>query len=96
MRDYTGAGFARIKSPEFPNDLRVHKVMLGPRSDAIGVDITDILLVLARTSGLKRNVCCVKSPHVKITFSYSSRHDMTKSVVEIPEIGVQLPCRRGG
>ena len=29
--------------------------------------------------------------HVRITFSYSLLHDITNSITEIPEVGVQLP-----
>ena len=49
-----------------------------------------ILLVLVRTSGLTQNVGSVESS-VIITFSYSNHCDMTNSVIEISEVGVQLP-----
>ena len=62
-------------------------------SEDADVVITGILLAPAKQSELKSNVCCVKEFHVTVTFSYSThnRHDMTSSVIEISEVGVQAP-----
>ena len=40
---------------------------------------------------LKDSVCCAKGPMSGFTFSCTYRHDVTNSIIDIPEVGVQLP-----
>lgn len=46
---------------------------------------------IARTLGLTQSVLSEIKFHVTATFSYSNLHDVTNSITEIPEVGVQLP-----
>ena len=47
-------------------------------------------LSLATTLGLMQNICCVKGPVVRITYSYDNLRDMTNSVTETHEPGAQM------
>ena len=48
--------------------------------------LTTHTLALATTAGLKETVCCAE-----IAVGYSHLREMTNSIIEISEVGVQLP-----
>ena len=65
---------------------------LWPGSEAIYVAVIGILLVPARTLGLKEHIWCIES-YVKITFGRSNLRDMSNSLVEIPRL--ECSCQSG-
>ena len=57
--------------------MSLHRVHL--RLEAVNVVIIQgIELALARTWGLKRNICCTERPVSGITFNHSDLGDLTK------------------
>ena len=60
-----------------------------PRLKATDIVIVGIILALASASGLQWNVCCVQKPVSDLLSA--TWHDMTKSINETSEVGVQLP-----
>ena len=66
-----------------------NKTVLGHNQKAINIVLSSILFSLSKNTELKQNVCCIISPMSESVLAIDL-HDITNSIPENPEVGVQL------